>query len=72
MDEQARAILQRILRKLPSKKTPSTLRAWGCLSAEQLEDLDYTQPKWLFLENLISKCEVWTQKHNLISLTKLY
>ncbi|KAF4091822.1 hypothetical protein AMELA_G00041830 [Ameiurus melas] len=57
MDEQSRAILQRILRRLPSKKTQSTLRAWGCLSAEQLEDLDYTQPKWLLLENVIFKCE---------------
>ncbi|TSZ97541.1 Centromere protein N [Bagarius yarrelli] len=57
MDEQALAILQRILRKLPSKKTQRTLRTWGCLSAEQLEDLDFTQPKWLILENLVSKCE---------------
>lgn len=61
MDEQARAILQRVLRKLPSKKTQSTLRAWGCLSAEQLQDLDYTQPKWLLLDHLICKCEVSTQ-----------
>ncbi|KAK3549113.1 hypothetical protein QTP70_032574 [Hemibagrus guttatus] len=57
MDEQAQAILQRILRRLSSKKIQTTLRAWGCLSPEQLEDLDYTQPKWLLLENLISKCE---------------
>ncbi|KAF7699384.1 centromere protein N [Silurus meridionalis] len=57
MDEQSRAILQRILRKLPGKKTQNTLRVWGCLSAEQLQDLDFTQPKWLLLENIISKCE---------------
>lgn len=61
MDEQARVLLQRILRRVPSKKTQSLLRAWGCLSAEQLEDVDYTRTKWLLVENIISKCEVWTQ-----------
>ncbi|XP_060779192.1 centromere protein N isoform X2 [Neoarius graeffei] len=57
MDEQARVLLQRILRRVPSKKTQSLLRAWGCLSAEQLEDVDYTRTKWLLVENIISKCE---------------
>ncbi|MCJ8733638.1 hypothetical protein PDJAM_G00225910 [Pangasius djambal] len=69
MDEEARAILQRVLRRLPSRKTESTLRAWGCLSAQQLEDLDYTQPKWLLLENLISKCE--ESRLHLKDVTKL-
>ncbi|KAL7878470.1 hypothetical protein AOLI_G00094440 [Acnodon oligacanthus] len=57
MDEQARAILQRIIRKIPNRKLRTTLRAWDHLSSEQLESLDYAQPKWLFLENLISRCE---------------
>ncbi|XP_027010670.1 centromere protein N [Tachysurus fulvidraco] len=57
MDEQARALLQRILRRLSSKKIQSSLRSWGCLSSQQLQDLDYKQPKWLLLENIISKCE---------------
>ncbi|XP_062860550.1 centromere protein N [Trichomycterus rosablanca] len=57
MEDQARAILQRIIKKIPMKKIQSVLSSWERLSDEQLHSLDYTQPKWLFLENLISTCE---------------
>ncbi|XP_026855354.2 centromere protein N [Electrophorus electricus] len=56
MDGQAKTILQRIIRKIPNKKLEVTLKSWDRLSTEQLESLDCTQPKWLFLENLISRC----------------
>ncbi|XP_053356470.1 centromere protein N [Clarias gariepinus] len=69
MDEEARAILQRVVRRLPSRKLPGIMGSWGCLLAEQLEQLDYTQPKWLFLENLISKCE--ESRLRLKDMTKL-
>ncbi|KAI4892392.1 hypothetical protein NFI96_011690 [Prochilodus magdalenae] len=69
MDEQARTILQRIIRKIPNKKLETTLRAWDHLSSEQLQSLDYAQPKWLFLENLISRCE--ENRLSLKDVTKL-
>uniref|UniRef100_A0A3B1KG82 Centromere protein N n=1 Tax=Astyanax mexicanus TaxID=7994 RepID=A0A3B1KG82_ASTMX len=58
MDEQARSILQRIIKKTPSKRLETIIRSWNCLSEDQLHSLNYSQPKWLFLENLVSRCEV--------------
>ncbi|XP_066541496.1 centromere protein N [Hoplias malabaricus] len=57
MDEQTRAFLQRVMRKIPNKKLEATLRCWGHLSSEQLGSLNYTQNRGLFLENLLAACQ---------------
>ncbi|XP_051953442.1 centromere protein N [Xyrauchen texanus] len=57
MDEQAKNTLQRIFRKIPSKKIENILKNWNCLSVDQLRALDYTRPKWMLIEHVISFCE---------------
>ncbi|XP_076848646.1 centromere protein N isoform X2 [Brachyhypopomus gauderio] len=69
MDVETKTILQRIIRKIPNKKLEGTLRSWGRLSAEQLRSLDFTQPKWSLLEDLISRCE--DRRLGLKAVTKL-
>uniref|UniRef100_A0A3B1ILT1 Centromere protein N n=1 Tax=Astyanax mexicanus TaxID=7994 RepID=A0A3B1ILT1_ASTMX len=69
MDEQARSILQRIIKKTPSKRLETIIRSWNCLSEDQLHSLNYSQPKWLFLENLVSRCE--ENRVSLKDVTKL-
>jgi len=58
MDAQARSVLYRIIRKIPNRNIENLLKRWNCLSAEQLRDLDYTRPKWVIVEHVISLCEV--------------
>ncbi|XP_030650074.1 centromere protein N [Chanos chanos] len=57
MDDIATDILRRTIRKIPVKKLQDTLKSWEHISTSQLETLDFSQPKWVFLENLRSLCE---------------
>ncbi|KAJ8398531.1 hypothetical protein AAFF_G00420590 [Aldrovandia affinis] len=57
MDDSAKQVLRRIIRRIPSNKLQITLRKWECLSKKQFRSLDFTQPKWLICENLLSLCE---------------
>ncbi|KAG9338045.1 hypothetical protein JZ751_027209 [Albula glossodonta] len=57
MDDSAKQLLRLIIRRIPSNKLYSTLRKWEHLSKKQFESLDFTQPKWLICDNLLSLCE---------------
>ncbi|KAG7467891.1 hypothetical protein MATL_G00136990 [Megalops atlanticus] len=57
MDDSVKQLLRQIIRKIPSSKLESTLTKWDHLSKRQFRSLDFTQPKWLFCENLLSLCE---------------
>uniref|UniRef100_A0A8C1P7E8 Centromere protein N n=1 Tax=Cyprinus carpio TaxID=7962 RepID=A0A8C1P7E8_CYPCA len=57
MDTQATSVLNRIIRRIPNKNIENLLKKWSCLSADQLRALDYTRPKWMIVEHVISFCE---------------
>ncbi|XP_043120599.1 centromere protein N-like [Puntigrus tetrazona] len=57
MDAQTTSVLNRIIRRIPNKNIEDLLKKWNCLSADQLRALDYTRPKWVIVEHVISFCE---------------
>lgn len=57
MDDVARTLLQRTLRKIPTGKLEQTLKKWAQLSRRQQQSLNYTQSKWILHENVVSLCE---------------
>lgn len=57
MDAQARSVLYRIIRRIPNRNIENLLKRWNCLSEDQLRALDYTRPKWIIVEHVISFCE---------------
>ncbi|CAJ1048809.1 centromere protein N [Xyrichtys novacula] len=64
MGDSTKSLLQRIIRRIPSRAIESTLRKWGRLTAEQLQSIDFTQPKWTVTQELLDMCEEgnWTLK----------
>uniref|UniRef100_A0A672PFG0 Centromere protein N-like n=1 Tax=Sinocyclocheilus grahami TaxID=75366 RepID=A0A672PFG0_SINGR len=58
MDAQATSVLNRIIRRIPNKNIENLLKKWNSLSADQLRALDYTRPKWMIVEHVLSFCEV--------------
>ncbi|XP_013857361.1 centromere protein N [Austrofundulus limnaeus] len=65
MDESATRLLQRIVRRIPTRTLKTTLEKWDRLSAAQRLSLDFTEPKWTLLQKLVSFCEEneFTMKH---------
>ncbi|KAM3625998.1 uncharacterized protein V6R79_020963 [Siganus canaliculatus] len=65
MDNIAKQILQRLIRRIPAQMLETTLDKWGRLSSTQQQCLDFTEPKWALTEKLLSICEEsgWTIKH---------
>ncbi|XP_012674698.2 centromere protein N [Clupea harengus] len=57
MDDVARTLLQRTLRKIPTRKLEETIKKWSHLSRRQQQSLNYTQSKWILLQKLVSFCE---------------
>lgn len=58
MDDVARTLLQRTLRKIPTGKLEETLKKWAHLSRRQQQSLNYSQSKWILHENVVTLCEV--------------
>lgn len=69
MDEQARSVLNRVIRTIPNKNMKNLLSKWNCLSADQLQALDYTKPKRMIVEHIIDCCE--SSSLNLKHITNL-
>ncbi|KAL6113195.1 cenpn [Pungitius sinensis] len=57
MDESAKRLLQRLMRRIPTTTLRSALEKWGRLTTEQLKSMDFTQSKWALTEKLLSICE---------------
>jgi len=58
MDDSTKLLLQRLVRRIPTKMLKATLEKWGRLSAAQRQALDFTQSKWALTETLFAICEV--------------
>ncbi|KAM7423999.1 hypothetical protein PAMA_000384 [Pampus argenteus] len=65
MDDPMKRLLQRLIRRIPSQMLKITLDKWGRLTAAQQRSMDFTQPKRVLTEKLLSICEEneWTVKH---------
>ncbi|XP_070766165.1 centromere protein N [Enoplosus armatus] len=65
MDDSTKRLLQRLIRRIPTQMLRTTLDKWGRLTEAQQRSMDYTQPKWVLTEKLLSLCEEteWTLKH---------
>uniref|UniRef100_A0A8C6UEJ7 Centromere protein N n=1 Tax=Neogobius melanostomus TaxID=47308 RepID=A0A8C6UEJ7_9GOBI len=57
MDDTARRLLQRLVRRIPSQLLKPTLEKWGRLKRTQLDSLDFSQSKYSLTEKLLSVCE---------------
>ncbi|XP_072315541.1 centromere protein N [Eucyclogobius newberryi] len=73
MDDIARRLLQRLVRRIPSQTLQPTLEKWGRLKQSQLQSMDFTLSKSALTERLASICEEndWSIKH-LTELELLY
>lgn len=58
MDESATRLLQRIVRRIPTRMLKATLEKWDRLTAEQRLSVDFIEPKWELVQKLVSICEV--------------
>lgn len=58
MDDSTKRLLQRLIRRIPTRMLRTTLDKWGRLTAAQQKAIDLTQPKWTFVEKLLDICEV--------------
>ncbi|XP_072237344.1 centromere protein N [Leuresthes tenuis] len=54
MDDSAKLLLQRLVRRIPTKMLETTLEKWGRLSAAQRRSLDFTQSKLALTETLFT------------------
>ncbi|XP_008292976.1 centromere protein N [Stegastes partitus] len=57
MDDAARRLLQRLVRRIPAQTLKTTLDKWGRLKAAQRQSMDFTQSKWALTEKLLAICE---------------
>nr|XP_046205182.1 centromere protein N-like [Oncorhynchus gorbuscha] len=57
MDDSTKRILQRLVRRIPYQMLQKMLGKWAHLSREDLQSLDFTQPKWVLTEHLLALCE---------------
>ncbi|KPP61791.1 centromere protein N-like, partial [Scleropages formosus] len=57
MEDVAKELLSRLVRRIPLVRLRHVLGRWERLSKTQLLSLDFTQPKWALCENLLSLCE---------------
>lgn len=58
MDESKKRLVQRLIRRIPTKMLKTTLEKWGHLTGEQLRAMDSIQSKWALTESLLAICEV--------------
>ncbi|GLD58377.1 centromere protein N [Lates japonicus] len=65
MDDSAKRLLQRFMRRIPTQMLKTTLEKWSRLTVAQRKSLDFTQSKWALTEALLDICEEnkWTTKH---------
>uniref|UniRef100_A0A3B3V499 Centromere protein N n=1 Tax=Poecilia latipinna TaxID=48699 RepID=A0A3B3V499_9TELE len=54
MDNLAKHLLQRLMRRIPASMLKSTLDKWGRLTAEKRKSLDFTQSKWTITQELVA------------------
>uniref|UniRef100_A0A3B5LU07 Centromere protein N n=1 Tax=Xiphophorus couchianus TaxID=32473 RepID=A0A3B5LU07_9TELE len=57
MDNSAKHLLQRLVRRIPVSMLKSTLDKWERLTAEKRKSLDFTQSKWIITQELVALCE---------------
>ncbi|XP_014849537.1 PREDICTED: centromere protein N isoform X1 [Poecilia mexicana] len=57
MDNLAKHLLQRLMRRIPASMLQSTLDKWGRLTAEKRKSLDFTQSKLTITQELVALCE---------------
>ncbi|XP_005805033.1 centromere protein N isoform X1 [Xiphophorus maculatus] len=57
MDNSAKHLLQRLVRRIPASMLKSTLDKWERLTAEKRKSLDFTQSKWIITQELVALCE---------------
>lgn len=58
MDDSAKRLLQRVVRRIPAQMLKATLAKWERLTAEQRKSIDFTQSKWTITQELVALCEV--------------
>ncbi|KAK2854119.1 hypothetical protein Q5P01_006780 [Channa striata] len=65
MDDVAKRLLQRLIRRIPTQKFKATLEKWERLTVAQRQSVDLTQPKWALTEKVLSIFEEndFTIKH---------
>ncbi|KAM4596265.1 centromere protein N [Fundulus diaphanus] len=57
MDDPAKCLLRRLVRRIPAQMLKATLEKWGSLNAEQRESLNFSQSKWALTQELEALCE---------------
>ncbi|XP_047219056.1 centromere protein N isoform X1 [Girardinichthys multiradiatus] len=57
MDDSAKRLLQRLVRRIPTQMLRDTLDKWERLTAKQREFVDFTQSKWTITQELLAVCE---------------
>lgn len=57
MDDSARRLLQRLVRRIPAQMLKPTLEKWDRLTAAQRQSVDFTESKWSLTEKLLAICE---------------
>uniref|UniRef100_A0A3Q4H139 Centromere protein N n=1 Tax=Neolamprologus brichardi TaxID=32507 RepID=A0A3Q4H139_NEOBR len=59
MDNTVKRLLERLVRRIPSRMLKTTLDKWSRLTATQRQSIDYTESKWALTEKLLAICEVF-------------
>lgn len=57
MDDSAKRLLQRVVRRIPTQMLKTTLAKWERLTADQQKSIDFTQSKWTITQELVALCE---------------
>ncbi|KAM4743980.1 centromere protein N [Anableps anableps] len=57
MDDSAKRLLQRLVRRIPAQMLKVTLDKWDRLTAKQRKSVDFTQSKWAISQELVALCE---------------
>ncbi|KAG7230215.1 hypothetical protein INR49_012348 [Caranx melampygus] len=57
MDDSAKRLLQRLVRRIPTQLLQTTLEKWSRLTEAQRQSMDFTEPKWALTERLLAICE---------------
>lgn len=58
MDDGLKELLRRLVRRMPAQAFQSTLAKWDRLTAQQRESIDFTQPKFAWVDKLYDICGV--------------
>ncbi|KAF3832556.1 hypothetical protein F7725_026221 [Dissostichus mawsoni] len=57
MDESKKRLVQRLMRRIPTKRLKTTLEKWGRLTGKQQRAMDSIHSKWALTESLLAICE---------------